>query len=68
MHRVIRENLESFTTVIDADGFNKIRTMQQRVGQITEEYSDPVIQRIESLDAIGPFRGYGDEDATVAAV
>lgn len=33
MHRVIRENLESFTTVIDAVEFGRIKAAQQRISR-----------------------------------
>ena len=62
MHRVIRENLDAFTTTIDAAEFGRIKAAQQRISQIAEVITDPIVQRIAALRDIGPFTGY-DEDA-----
>lgn len=61
MHRVIRENLDSFTTVIDAVEFGRIKAAQQRISQIAEVITDPIVQRIAALPDIGPFAGYDDD-------
>ena len=64
VHRVIRENLDAFTTAIDVTEFDRIRSVQQRMAQIAEGIADPVIHRIAGLEDLGPYRGYGEELAS----
>lgn len=64
MHKVLRENLESFTAQIDVAEFDRIRSVQQRMAQIAEGVTDPIVQRIAKLEAVGPFQVYTDEDAS----
>lgn len=66
VHRVIRENLDAFTTTVDVEEFDRIRVVQQRMAQIAEGISDPIVHRIAGLDGIGPYRGYLDDDAAAA--
>lgn len=64
MHKVIRENLEAFTTSIDIAEFGRIRAAQQRISQIAEVITDPIVQRIAALRDIGPFMAdHEGEDA-----
>lgn len=62
MHKVIRENLDAFTTTIDAAEFGRIKAAQQRISQIAEVITDPIVQRIAALRDIGPFIGDIDDD------
>lgn len=62
MHRVIRENLEAFTTVIEVSEFGRIKAAQQRISQIAEVITDPIVQRIAALRDIGPFSGFDEYD------
>ncbi|MFA5707532.1 hypothetical protein [Mycolicibacterium sp.] len=66
MHKVIRENLEAFTTVIDASEFGRIKAAQQRISQIAEVITDPIVQRISALRDVGPFIDDDDDDAAEA--
>ena len=66
VHKVMRENLEAFTTVINIDEFDRIRAIQQRMAQVAEVIADPIIHRIAELEHIGPYRGYGEEEPDVA--
>lgn len=61
MHRVIRENLEAFTTVIEVSEFSRIKAAQQRISQIAEVITDPIVQRIAALRDIGPFSNFDDD-------
>lgn len=64
MHKVIRENLEAFTALIDVANFGRIKAAQQRISQIAESITDPIVQRISTLPDVGPFdSGEDDEDA-----
>jgi hypothetical protein len=62
MHKVIRENLDAFTSVVNTAEFGRIKAAQQRISQIAEVITDPIVQRISSLREIGPFVGYDDAD------
>lgn len=62
MHKVIRKNLDAFTTVIDTAEFSRIKAAQQRISQIAEVITDPIVQRISTLSDIGPFEGYDEDD------
>lgn len=55
MHKVIRENLDAFTTVIDTAEFARIKAAQQRISQVAEIITDPIVQSIAALRDIGPF-------------
>lgn len=65
MHRVIRENLDAFTTTIGPEDFERMRSARQRMSQATERIVDPIMQSIVELPEIGPFAGYTDADAFV---
>ncbi|SIK22561.1 Uncharacterised protein [Mycobacteroides abscessus subsp. abscessus] len=67
MHKVIRENLESFTTFIGVDEFGRIKAAQQRISQVAEGITDPIVQKISSLRDIGPFLSDPEDDDTQAA-
>ncbi|AMU26703.1 hypothetical protein I3U30_15535 [Mycobacteroides abscessus subsp. massiliense] len=67
MHKVIRENLESFTTFIGLDEFGRIKAAQQRISQVAEGITDPIVQKISSLRDIGPFLSDPEDDDTQAA-
>jgi hypothetical protein len=60
VHRVIRENLDAFTTTIDIDRFDRIRAVHQRMDQVSEAIIEPVVERIKALPQIGMFQGYDD--------
>lgn len=62
-HRVIRDNLDAFTTTIDIDKFDKIHATHQRMGQVSEGITEPVMERINALEEMGSFQGYDEEDA-----
>lgn len=62
MHKVIRENLDAFTTIIDIAEFGRIRTAQLRISQIAEVITDPIVQRIAALRDVGPFMADGNGD------
>lgn len=62
MHKVIRENLDVFTSVVNAAEFGRIKAAQQRISQIAEVITDPIVQRTSSLRDIGPFTSYDDGD------
>lgn len=66
MHRVIRENLDAFTTVIDVAEFGRIKAAQQRISQIAEVITDPIVQRIAALKDVGPFTADNDDDGAGA--
>ncbi|MFZ2238075.1 MAG: hypothetical protein WAV90_00875 [Gordonia amarae] len=55
MHRVIRNNLDAFTTTILADEFKDIQAAQRRITEITELITDPIVDRIAKLPDVGPF-------------
>lgn len=65
MHKVIRKNIDAFTTVIDTAEFARIKAAQQRISQIAEKVTDPIVQRISGLSDIGPFAGYDADDESV---
>ncbi|KXO90610.1 Uncharacterised protein (plasmid) [Tsukamurella tyrosinosolvens] len=67
MHKVIRENLDAFTTVIDPSEFERIRAAQQRISQNAERVIDPIIQKISQLDAIGPYLADADAEESEEA-
>lgn len=62
MHKVIRENLDAFTAVVDTAEFARIKAAQQRISQIAEVITDPIVQRINALRDVGPFMGEVDDD------
>jgi hypothetical protein len=61
-HKGIRENLDAFTSVVNTEEFGRIKAALQRISQIAEVITDPIVQRISSLRDIGPFTGYDDDD------
>lgn len=61
MHRIIRENLDAFTVVIDPSDFSRIRVAQQKINDATVRITDPIVQRIASLRDIGPFIGDAED-------
>jgi len=63
MHRVIRENLDAFTTTIDVDRFDRIQATHQRMGKVSEGITEPVMERIKALEEMGSFQGFDEEDA-----
>ncbi len=63
MHKVIRENLDAFTTVINTGEFGRIKAAQQKISQVAEGITDPIVQRISTLRDIGPFIAGTEEEA-----
>ncbi|BBY54191.1 hypothetical protein H7J07_06125 [Mycobacterium koreense] len=66
MHRIIRNNIEAFTTTILTDEFRDIQAAQKRISEITEMITDPIVDRISKLPDVGPFDD-DDEDENEAA-
>lgn len=71
MHRFIRENLDAFTNRVDVGEFARIKAAQERLAQLTERVTDPIVHNIADLDSGTLFRGgpesEDDEDASGAA-
>lgn len=65
MHRVIRKNIEAFTTTLLVEEFHKIQGAQNRISQITESITSPIIANIAKLKDVGPFGDYEDEDGDI---
>lgn len=63
MHKVIRENLDAFTTAIGSEDFERMLSARQRMSQATERIVDPILQSIVELPEVGPFKGYSEADA-----
>ena len=66
MHKVIRENLDAFTTVIDTSEFARIKVAQQKISSVAVGITDPIVQRISALPDIGPFLPDPDDDLVSA--
>lgn len=62
MHKVIRENMDAFTTTIDVMDFDRIRAAQSKIGRVVEGITDPIAQKINALADIGPFVADVDEE------
>jgi hypothetical protein len=65
MHRVIRQNIAAFTTTLLIEEFHKIQAAQNRIAQIAELITSPIVSSIAKLNDVGPFDDYDDEDHQV---
>lgn len=48
-HRVIRDNLDAYTTSIGAEELGRIKATRMRMSQIAEVITDPIAQRVAEL-------------------
>ena len=55
----------AFTSVIAGAEFSRVNAAQQRIQQIAELITDPILQRISELDAVRPFAADADSIDTL---